>query len=285
MKHNKTVIKNRKIILFEKYNFSDLQVLGKYSYNKAEDELLNHVHENMIEICYLDKGKQVFEVNNQRYLANGGDIFIHYPGEVHGSGGFPEEKGVLFWLLIKMEKPTSNNLIKLCEFLIQKDVRKFRAGKEVKKILEKIYLADNKQEPEVLKKIRLHLLAQSLLLELLDHINPEKTEPDTARLDKLVHYINENLAYDISIEMLAKEVNLSESRFKSLFKELTGFTPMDYIQRERVKIATERIKSEPELSLTKLAYDLNFSSPQYFYTVFKKYTGNSPGLLKSKKTE
>lgn len=283
MKH-KTTTKNRKIILFEKYNFSDLQTLGKYNYTKAEDQLPDHVHENMIEICYLDKGKQIFEVGNQQYLVNGGDIFIHYPGEIHGSGGYPEEKGVLFWLIIKMEKSTSNNLIKLCELLIKQGIRKFKAGKEVKKILEKIYFADNKQEPKALKKIRVHLLAQSLLLELLDHINPEKIEIDTIRLNKVIQYINKNLTYNISIEMLAKEINLSESRFKTLFKELTGFTPIDYIQRERVKLAIERIRSEPKLSLTKLAYDLNFSSPQYFYTVFKKYTGNSPGLMKSKKT-
>ncbi len=57
--------RNRKIIDFRKYGFKDLQVLGKYNYNKVENKLHDHVHDGMIEICYYDKGSQFFEVNKK----------------------------------------------------------------------------------------------------------------------------------------------------------------------------------------------------------------------------
>lgn len=271
---------NRKIIDFRKIGFADLQVLGKYNYNKVENRLPDHVHERMIEICYYDKGSQFFEVNGQKFLVKGGDVFIHFPGEAHGSGGHPEQKGALYWIIIQIKKSQSNNLVHLCRLLIQKQKRHFKAGKEIKKKLEEIFTAYAKREMELVKNIRLHLIAQSLILALLDNIENEKNETDNVRLDKILHFINKNITENLSISLLAKELNLSESRFKNLFKELTGFTPLDYIQRKKVEIAIERIAQEPTISLTELAYEMNFSSPQYFSTVVKKYTGKSPGLIK-----
>lgn len=272
---------NRKIINFKKYGFKDLQLLGKYNYNKVENKLQSHVHKEMIEICYYDKGSQFFEVNEKTYLVKGGDVFIHYPGEMHGSGGHPEEKGALYWIIISIEKLLSNNLVHLCRLLMQKQKRHFKAGKEIKKILEEIYKAHARKESSPVKKIRIHLMAQSLILALLDNIDNEKHDTDNVRLNKILHYINKNLTDNISIALLAKEINLSESRFKNLFKELTGFTPGDYIQRKKVEIAVERIANDPGLSLTDLAYEMNFSSPQYFSSVVKKYTGKSPRHLKT----
>ena len=85
---------------------------------------------------------------------------------------------------------------------------------------------------------------------------------------------------NMSIATLAKEANLSESRFKNWFKELSGFTPADYVQRKRVDYAVRKIKENPSVSLKDLAYDLNFSSQQYFTTVIKKFTGKSPRELR-----
>jgi AraC-like DNA-binding protein len=98
----------------------------------------------------------------------------------------------------------------------------------------------------------------------------------------VLQYIEAKLTENPSVSELAREMNLSESRFKNLFKELTGFTPGDYIQRKKIEIAQQKITADPGLNLTELAYELNFSSPQYFCTVFKKYTGESPGAIRVK---
>jgi AraC-like DNA-binding protein len=41
-----------------------------------------------------------------------------------------------------------------------------------------------------------------------------------------------------------------------------------------------RLQEDPFISITELAYELNFSTPQYFSTVFKKYKGVSPGSFR-----
>ncbi|WP_316817648.1 AraC family transcriptional regulator [Pedobacter nyackensis] len=272
---------NRNIIDFRKYGFTDLQVLGKYNYNKSETKLPNHSHEGMIEICYYDKGSQYFEVNNKQYLIKGGEVFIHFPNEIHGSGGHPEEKGLLYWIIIKTEGGEENTLSFLCNYLIEKQKRHFKGGKEIKKYLEEIFLVHSKEEPVLIKKARIYLMAQTFMLKLIDAMESERHDTDNERLHKVLTYIDKNILDKISISALANEINLSESRFKNLFKELTGFTPGDYMQRKKIEIALEKIKSDPNISLTNLAYELNFSSPQYFSTVIKKYIGTTPSSIKS----
>lgn len=273
---------NRHILDFTKYGFTDIQVLGKYNYNKSETKLANHMHQGMIEICYYDKGSQYFEVNDEQYLIKGGEVFIHFPNEVHGSGGHPEEKGLLYWIIIKLEEAEDNTLAFLCDYLIKKNKRHFKGGKEIKKYLEEIFLIDNQEEPLLIKKARIYLKAQSFILKLIDNMESEQQETDNVRLNKILTYIDNNIFDKISINTLANEISLSESRFKNLFKELTGFTPGDYIQRKKIEIVLQKIKENPHISLTNLAYELNFSSPQYFSTVIKKYLGTSPSSMKSK---
>src|SRR2546428_920670 len=132
---------NRRIIDFSGYGYKDLQVLGRYNYNRSQDKLSSHVHEGMIEICYYDKGIQYFEVSGKQYLVKGGEVFIHFPDEVHGSGGHSEGKGTLYWLIIKINKTNQDNLYVLCNQLIEKNRRHFKGGKELKKKLEDIYAA------------------------------------------------------------------------------------------------------------------------------------------------
>lgn len=274
----------KKILDFRSLGFSDLQLLGKYNYNKAEEKLPNHVHNGMLEICYYDKGTQYFEVNGKQYLVKGGDVFIHFPGEVHGSGGHPEEKGCLYWLIIKLDKSVPSNLSMLSNLIIERKRRHFKGGGSIKKVLEEIFAIAKKNEEDSIKRIRIHLIIQQLLLCLIDRIDCQAKEAENERLVKVMQYIELKLTENPSIAELAKEMNLSESRFKNLFKELTGFTPGDYIQRKKIEIAHKKIAADPGLCLTDLAYELNFSSPQYFSTVFKKYTGESPGALKIKGT-
>lgn len=276
----------RKIIDFRKAGFTDMVVLGKYNYTKTQKKLAEHVHKNMIEFCYLNKGSQWFFVNDSQYLVRGGDVFIHFPGEVHGSGDYPESNGLLYWLIIKYARTNgasnkkTDGINYLCNLLVKKNIRHFKATKQLQKLLEDIFIAYKKNKDKAIRRIHINLLVQSFLLELLACIDLGNSNTDNERLDKIIHYINQNITSTISIKTLAKEIYLSESRFKSLFKELTGFTPGDYIQRKRIEIAVERIKKEPQLSASDLAYQLNFSSPQYFSTVMKKYMGITPGDIR-----
>lgn len=287
MKINILKTRTRTVIDFTGSGYEHLVTLGKYNYNKAEAHLEDHVHTNMIEICYYDKGSQWFSVSGKKYLVRGGEVFIHYPGEVHGSGGFPEAKGCLYWFIIRYKKTKgaanpNDTMPFLISELIRLQKRHFRTGPITKKMLEAVFdAAKAGSDKGHLKRIRIKLLAQSLFLTLIESATKSNTDTDNERLQKIYDLVESQLSEHISIPVLAKEANLSESRFKNWFKELSGLTPMDYVQRRRVEYAVKIIKEDPSISFKDIAYELNFSSPQYFTTVVKKFTGKSPGELRS----
>lgn len=287
MKIDSKSTRNRKIIDFRKSGFPGMVVLGKYNYTRAEKSLADHSHENMIEICYLNKGSQRFHVNQKQYPVKGGEVFINFPGEVHGTGEYPEEKGLLYWLILRVSEKEIHGKRKdplawLCSVLIKKKIRHFKGDHQLQHLLEEIFVIFTQTKDPTMKRIQVNILVQTFLLKLLECIDKRDLQIHNERFTKVLTYIDQHLTDSLSIAALADKMNLSESRFKSLFKELTGFTPGDYVQRQRVALALVRIRENPSLSITDLAYELNFSSPQYFSHVIKKYTGTPPHCLKTR---
>jgi YesN/AraC family two-component response regulator len=64
-------------------------------------------------------------------------------------------------------------------------------------------------------------------------------------------------------------------RFKSRSKAEVGVPLADYVARERVERAKEVRRSGQE-SVAAIARAFGYANPQYFATVFKRYTGLTP---------
>ncbi|MGB8353022.1 MAG: AraC family ligand binding domain-containing protein, partial [Chthoniobacteraceae bacterium] len=61
-------------------------MLGRYNYSRARDGLVAHSHPGCLEICYLAKGTQLYRVGGHEYVLTGGDVFVTFPDEQHGTG-------------------------------------------------------------------------------------------------------------------------------------------------------------------------------------------------------
>ncbi|MEA2012690.1 MAG: AraC family transcriptional regulator [Verrucomicrobiota bacterium] len=83
-----------------------------------------------------------------------------------------------------------------------------------------------------------------------------------------------NIRKDISVADVAEYVNMSTARFSEKFKKETGLSPADSLSRMRCNKAKQMLSSSRH-SITDIAFQLGFSSSQYFASVFKKYTGKT----------
>ncbi|MEX0362259.1 MAG: helix-turn-helix transcriptional regulator, partial [Allomuricauda sp.] len=83
----------------------------------------------------------------------------------------------------------------------------------------------------------------------------------------------------IYVDELAELVNFSTAYFKSWFKQHFGAPPKAYINRLKIERAKEELLKSN--SITEVAYNLGFSTSQYFATTFKKYTGMSPKVFRA----
>jgi AraC-like DNA-binding protein len=260
---------------------SGLKMLGRYNYSAARPALRAHRHTQAMEICYLVRGRQTYRVGEDWYALRGGDVFVTFPDEVHSTGGQPEEKGVLYWMVLSFSpgspsflgmQTRSSEVLK--SSLLKLPRRHFRGTLKMKDCLDEFTRVFH-EERAPLKTCTLANYATTFLLEVISscHASPMKSKRNP--LGEVLAHIHENLGEPLRIPELARRTGLSEVRFKVRFKQETGTPPGEYIQRARIEEAKRRLATG-RVSVTRVAMDLGFSSSQYFSTVFRRYTGRSP---------
>lgn len=264
---------------------------GRYNYVSARRGLPPHQHRDAMEICVLVRGRQIYEVLGERYVLKGGDVFATFPGEVHSTGGAPEEKGVLYWLILKMP-PAAKSWLGLettqrrvlGQALLQLPHRHFRGSWRLRSLLDS--MTSRLLSPRTpLDAIALQTEIIAFLLELVRAATSEsRTDARRARpLTGVLAHITANLGEPLPVAKLAALASLSVPRFKARFTSEFGVPPGEYVLRAKVFEAERRLRETPQ-TITQIAFDLGFSSSQYFATVMKRYTGQTPGHLRIKST-
>jgi len=92
---------------------------------------------------------------------------------------------------------------------------------------------------------------------------------------KLVQYIEEHLADEISLSSLAQLVRLSPFHFSRAFKESFGMPPYRYLTRQRIERAKGLLAARNR-SVTEIGLDVGFSETSSFTAAFRKVTGETP---------
>lgn len=99
---------------------------------------------------------------------------------------------------------------------------------------------------------------------------------DSAIASKAHSYIDRHLTEPITVQNIADEIGTSRAYLSSQFKKETGINLNDFINQLKVD-ESRRLLLTTDLSITEIANQLAFSSQSYFHTIFKRYTGKTPG--------
>jgi AraC family transcriptional regulator len=99
---------------------------------------------------------------------------------------------------------------------------------------------------------------------------------DAARLRRVLEYVDEHLAGDITVADLANVACLSIFHFTRAFAAAVGVPPHRYVSERRLENAKAMIAAG-RASLWKIALDSQFSSQSSFTRAFRRATGMTPG--------
>ncbi len=80
---------------------------------------------------------------------------------------------------------------------------------------------------------------------------------------------------------IAKTVAMSERNFKRRFKEATGNTPIEYLQRYRVERAKELLENTLQ-PVERVAADVGYEDAAFFREVFRRHAGLTPHEYRGK---
>ena len=98
-------------------------------------------------------------------------------------------------------------------------------------------------------------------------------------ITEALKYMETYFADPLTLREIAGQVSLSEGYFRSIFKQATGMTPLDYLNRYRV-IRAMRFIQQDGLPIAEAAAKVGIMDSNYFTRLFKKIIGYAPSFFK-----
>lgn len=274
--------RERKVFTNLECQIPGLRMFGFHNTAHALVPLPPHYHENCFEFSFLARGNLCFSADGQSTRLTGGEWYITFPDEVHSSGGEPLSLHKMYWFQLDVSNPdgflytAGPAARKMIDSLRRLPNRVIRAKGNTEAVLSQILSAIS-QGTELGRMQAGYLLGASLC-RILESANQPGFHL-TADIEQSVAYIDTHLHESIPVEDLAGRSFLSVSRFKQKFKDQMGTGPRNYINYHKIEEAKKLLSRGS--SVTDTAMALGFSNSNYFTTVFRRYTSQSPTEFKN----
>jgi AraC-like DNA-binding protein len=121
------------------------------------------------------------------------------------------------------------------------------------------------------------LLVRLLQTQCLHQVEQEKDEYNNrSRKYYVLSYIHKHLTDKIEVDSLCRIVYMSRNIFFKWFKAQFGLTPLEYINRERIKLS-KHLLQDKQNKISSIGHQCGFTDPNYFVRLFKKMEGITPG--------
>ncbi len=152
-----------------------------------------------------------------------------------------------------------------------------------------IYVSDAAEDMESRFYLR---ISQSTTLYSLFQVCQEMVE-ETSRaisgrlekhdlVDQISRYINANYQSNITLQDIADQIHISSAYVSRLFRNKTGTTITEAINRARIDQA-KLLLGNPGYKVYEIAQMVGFEDAAYFTSVFTKYVGCSPSEYRNQK--
>lgn len=154
----------------------------------------------------------------------------------------------------------------------------FTNDQGIYQILQRLLFLFTENHPS--KDLFVSMMLKELIIRILQTENLSKhhsqTEQSTSnRLTYIIKYINDNLDKSLTVDQLANKAYMSESNFHRVFKNEVGMSPIDFINKERIELASRLLK-DPNRKIKDVYSECGFESRSYFNRLFKRELNTSP---------
>lgn len=111
--------------------------------------------------------------------------------------------------------------------------------------------------------------------ELIKAASGRDIDRNQAVAEQIARIIAERHHQPLTVEEIAREVYLSPNYIRTIFKEKTGETILDYLTKVRMNHAAELLKDK-SLKVREVSHRVGYENVSYFCSVFQKHRGSTP---------
>jgi transcriptional regulator GlxA family with amidase domain len=139
-----------------------------------------------------------------------------------------------------------------------------------------IFTEDNKAKDVFANYVLEELVARLMQTQARTLLpGPETAYASINRLAYVAQYINKRLNSNLHIKELADQACMSEPNFYRIFKQTFGMTPVDYINQQRIALASKLLRTTNRC-LADISIECGFNNLTYFMKLFRREIGTSP---------
>ncbi len=248
-----------------------------------------HTHLDFFELTFIVSGKGIIYCNDVAIKVEKNDLFVSLPFERHKIISDPKEPLRYYFISFSFLQTSkfktdilySPTLLNLSPQLRVHNAQSWAATFQT--LLSVI------QETTQFSDLKFELIVKTLCITLWQtyqelpttHYATPKGFEEQNLFYKIIHYIDENLTKINNLTEIADALHYNYVYISRIFKLKSGKSIYQYFSERKLLLAEQLLKEE-NMSITKIAEYLNYSSIYVFSRSFKKHFGVSPSIYESK---
>ncbi len=258
------------------------------AYLKRHPNLMVPHRHSFYHIVLFTSGKGTHKIDFEQFTLTEGQIYFMIPGQVHSwqfeknvdgfvlnfseaflnsflrndhyLEQFPFLEGIAAHSVINLDKPTTQNTIAL---------------------FQKILNEDQGKEAQFRDQQRLDLL--SLFIQVNRNLNIRPSGPGAKTNDLVIRNFRKLIEQHYTTLKLPKDyaalLYITPNHLNALSNDILG-KPAGEIIRDRILLEAKRLLINADLSISEIAWQLNFADNSYFTRFFKKQAGITPDAFR-----
>ncbi len=228
-------------------------------------------------------GKGEFLIRDKKYTCDIGDTFIIFPGELFSYQA--DEFLPWHYIWVAFIGHGVADLMDTLDVSPDQPIISACLNPKIRSYYKQLYSCFNSNHPPALSNleaggwVRLLLQQFGLAQQQLEDINPTLDSSIDRVIKQAVQYLTLQFTQPISIEHMSNHLGYHRSHLCKLFRQATGFSPMQYLLKIRMQRA-ELLLATP-MTIDQVASSVGYSDALYFSKKFRKWRGQSPSEYKN----
>ena len=240
-----------------------------YFFNSQKGRILREY-----QFVYITKGRGLFTSDStpETQICKG-RLMVLFPGQWHTYHPLIHTGWNEYY--IGFEGEMIDNIVKNSFLSPEKQILEVGLNEELVNLFSRaieVAETDKISSQQYLAGIVLHMLG--MILSISKNKIYEIGDMDQ-KIEQAKIIMNENVFKDVDPEELAMKLNISYSWFRKIFKDYTGYAPAKYFQELKLRKAKQLLVGTSQ-SVKEISYQLNYTSTEHFFSLFKKRTGFTP---------
>lgn len=235
-----------------------------------------HAHQDCVEVLLVVGGRGNFLIDGKGYEVEAGDLLVYNSGVVHEETACEGEA-----LSSYCVGAGGLHLPGLRENALLPDgaspvLHPGPAAEELRQLYEMIYRSLTEDRPGCETFCHFLLLALFSQVVRLSGDDPQPPVAESESLSRKVQeYIDQHYQEPLTLQDIGKALHLSPYYLSHVFKEASGYSPMQYLLRRRIGEAQNLLIST-DLPIARISEMVGYETQNYFNLQFSKHVGVPP---------